>query len=303
MIKNLYGLIVWMKKKEIILWPFFYKINKLLVNLLYPIIARFSKRNGLDETSEIIVSLTSFPDRINTVWITISTLLNQTLKPKKIILWLAENEFPTHQVPKSLERMKKRGLEIRFCDDLKPHKKYFFAMNEFPENIIVTADDDIFYPENNLEKLENEYKKNKNSVICHWSHKIGFDQRGDFLPYNDWKTNDKELSCLCTIPIGCNSVLYPPGCLYYDALSKCKVLKYVYTDDLWLKCMEIMNGTPARNCNETPLIYFNIITTQFTGLWKNNTENLNRNDTAWKQLMKDYPEVRKRLYAEYMEQL
>ena len=41
----------------------------------------------------LIVSLTSFPERINLAHITISTLLNQSLEPDKIILWLAEEQF------------------------------------------------------------------------------------------------------------------------------------------------------------------------------------------------------------------
>ena len=43
---------------------------------------------------KLIVSLTSFPARINTVHQVIESLLNQTKKADKIILWLAPEQFP-----------------------------------------------------------------------------------------------------------------------------------------------------------------------------------------------------------------
>ena len=38
---------------------------------------------------KVIISLTSYPKRINTLWIVIETLLRQTMKLDEIILWLA----------------------------------------------------------------------------------------------------------------------------------------------------------------------------------------------------------------------
>ena len=41
-----------------------------------------------------------------------------------------------------------RGLDIRFVDgDLRSHKKYFYAFQEFTEKVIVTVVDDALYPE------------------------------------------------------------------------------------------------------------------------------------------------------------
>lgn len=43
---------------------------------------------------EIIVSLTTFPARISTVWITIETIFRQEVMPDRIVLWLAKEQFP-----------------------------------------------------------------------------------------------------------------------------------------------------------------------------------------------------------------
>lgn len=45
------------------------------------------------ESTKVIVSLTSYPPRIKTVDQVIRSLLAQTVKPWKIILWLANKEF------------------------------------------------------------------------------------------------------------------------------------------------------------------------------------------------------------------
>lgn len=254
---------------------------------------------GLDERGRIIVSLTTYPDRISTVWITIASLLTQTMKPYKVILWLAEEQFPEHKIPDQLERMKRRGLEVRFCEDLKPHKKYFYAMQEYPDYYIITADDDTFYPENHLEKLWNGQEKYPGNIICQWSHQIGFTEQGEFQSYDDWVDNGESTPAYSTLAVGCGGVLYPPGCLSSQAFDKQKIMDYaLYTDDLWLKCMEILKGWKAVNCNQTAMTYFNIIATMKSGLWTHNTGQSSNNDVVWKQLMELYPEVKEKLLKE-----
>ena len=51
---------------------------------------------------KIIASLTTYGSRINSVDLTLKTILNQTKKADKIILWLAEDEFNFDNIPKDL---------------------------------------------------------------------------------------------------------------------------------------------------------------------------------------------------------
>lgn len=299
MIRFLYEAARNLKKKNKPYWKFVYKINKLLINLFFPISQRWKKGYGLDANGRIIVSLTTYPARISTVWLTIASLLQQTMKPYKVILWLAEEQFPSYEVPDSLKRLQKRGLEICFCEDLKPHKKYYYAMQEYPEYYIITADDDIFYPEDHIERLWKGHEKYPDAVVCHWSHWIDFDGQEEFMPYNDWADNGEETPSFATLAVGCNGILYPPGCLPEEAFDKNKIKELsLNTDDLWLKCMEIMNGYKTVNCNKTVLIYFNVLSTRKSGLWKSNTGESRNNDKIWDRLMKTYPEARERLIKE-----
>lgn len=280
-------------------WQIYYKINKAMINLLYPISQRNNKRYGLDECSRIIVSLTTYPARISTVWITIASLLAQTMKPYKVILWLAEEQFPEHKIPKRLEKMKQRGLEIRFCEDLKPHKKYYYAMQEYPDYYIITSDDDTFYPENHIERLWDGHKKYPDDIICQWSHQIGFTEQGEFQPYNEWTDNTEDNPSYLTLAVGCGGVLYPPGCLSPEAFDMQKIIKYALcADDLWLKCMEVLNDWKVVNCNQIAMTYFNIVSTMKSGLWTHNTGKNRNNDIVWEQLMELYPEVKEKLLKE-----
>lgn len=299
MIRFFYESVRKAKERNSPYWKFWYKICKLLVNLLFPISQIFKRSYGLDKESRIIVSLTTYPARISSVWVAIASLLQQTQKPCRVILWLAKEQFPKHEVPVRLEKLKRRGLEIRFCEDLKPHKKYYYVMKEYPDYHIVTADDDILYPENHIEQLWKGHEMYPDTVICHWSHQITFDSQGTFLPYNEWTDNAQSIPAYATLAVGCNGILYPPGTLPREAFEQQKIKKYaLYTDDLWLKCMEILNGYKTINCNETVLIYFNKISTMKTGLWKNNTGQEGKNDISWSALVQNYPEVREKLMEE-----
>lgn len=300
MIRFFYESVRRLKEENKPYWKLAYKINKALVNVLFPLTGRWKRDCGVDAESRIVVSLTSYPARINSVWLTIASLLRQTMKPNKVILWLAEEQFPEHGVPDSLKRLTKRGLEIRFCEgDLKPHKKYYYAIQEYPDYYIITADDDIFYPEDHIERLWKGHEKYPDTIICRWSHLIEFDSQGKFIPYDDWVDNGEDDASFATLAVGCNGILYPPGSLPKETFDKNKIMEIALsTDDLWLKCMEILNGWKSVNCNKTPLVYFNILSVRNTGLWRNNLGESRNNDIIWDKLMELYPEVENRLTEE-----
>lgn len=98
-----------------------------------------AQNTGIDKNSGrnpgIIVSLTSFPARINMVHETIDTLLEQTLKPDKIVLWLTKNQFPNgdKDLPSNLLRQKKFGLEIEYYEEnIKSYTKLLPSLQKYP---------------------------------------------------------------------------------------------------------------------------------------------------------------------------
>ena len=89
------------------------------------------------------------------------------------------------------------------------------------------------------------------------------------------------------------------GAVVNEAFDQEKLQKYALAaDDLWLKCMELLAGTKTVNCNQTILVYYNILSTRKNGLWVSNTGEQKNNDKVWKLLMEQYPEALQRLRKE-----
>lgn len=217
---------------------------RILANLYVYLFVRIKgvKTNLSDDT--LIVSLTSYPARISKLWMVIKTLLNQKLVDNfKVILWLSENQFPKglDSLPKSLTNLIEKGLDIRFVsDDLKSHKKYYYAFKEYPNNIVVTVDDDVLYSPILLRTLLDAHDKYSDCVICNRGIKINKEKS-----YRNWDKVDNFMIPVSNImPTGIGGVLYPPHC-YNNNIFNIEAIKStcINGDDLWLNFMCRLNGT------------------------------------------------------------
>lgn len=304
MVKIIYEFCNSLRENGVWGWQYVYKACKLFLNIFYPILYKEKRISGIDRESEVIVSLSSFPQRINNVWITIETIMQQSKKPKKIILWLAEDLFPAKEkdLPRSLLKLKKRGLEIQFCEDLWPHKKYFFSMKQYPDDIIITVDDDVFYPENMIEQLWKIHQKFPEAICCQRGHIVTYTKDGTFDKYNNWDSEVKGLMepTMQLFPIGCGGVLYPPRLLNEKLFQKEEIKKLcLANDDIWLKNMEVMNDVPAVRARSTTLIYFDILGTRKSALAIENAYGC-RNDKIMKDVCDYYPHFLSKMYEDWM---
>lgn len=198
----------------------------------------------------LIVSLTSFRARLYDAPYAIYSLMRQTLKPDKIILWLNEKDFPDgdESLPITLREMENNGLTIRYCEDKRSYTKLVYALKEYPDDIIITADDDIFYPIDWLEKLYKAYLKSPDQIISHRIHKVKIED-GKIASYGTWKKNLEytEASALNFLT-GVGGVLYPPHTLYKDVLEDKIYEKYVpIADDIWFWAMAVLNDRKITN--------------------------------------------------------
>lgn len=128
------------------------------------------KSNTKINESGVYVSLTSFPARIEKVYLTIMSLYEQTVKPKRVILWLSKEQFPgmQHDLPQELKLLQKnRGLIIKFVDDdIKSFKKFKYMLDNYPEEDFIVVDDDVFYPPKTIERLTGLHKKYPKDICC-----------------------------------------------------------------------------------------------------------------------------------------
>lgn len=225
----------------------------IVANLFLPMYFFLTKKNkkyALGSTTsggrQVIVSLTSFPKRLPTLHLVIECLFRQTVKPDKIVLYLTQSQVPNvESLPSSLLDLPSRGLEIRLCpDEIRSHTKYFYAMQQFPEDIVITVDDDLFYRTDLLESLLKNHEAHPHAVIANWTKEI---IQGK-TKYNEWPDNH-----LPQVPhenkrqliLGVGGVLYPPHSLDKEMFDVEKIINLSLTaDDVWLTAMARKKGTP-----------------------------------------------------------
>lgn len=201
---------------------------------------------------KIIVSLTTYPARIGTLSQVLETVYEQTRQADEVILWLAEEQFPNQEgdLPEDLlQLVAENRLTIRWCDDLKPHKKYFYSLQEYSEDLVVTLDDDLLYEKDLIEKLYRSYLLYPNAVSAARAHLIVLSEDGKILSYQNWvKETDGCLyqPCMQLLATGGAGTLYPPHLIRKEMFDKEAVMTTcLWADDLWLKAMELVSGVPV----------------------------------------------------------
>ena len=240
----------------------------------------------------IVISLTTFPARIHTVHIPIIEMMNQTVKADHIILWLAKEQFPNLEddLPQTLISLIYRGLEIKWCeDDLKSHKKYFYAMQAFADCLIITIDDDLHYSPFMVEKLLDSYKRYPTAVSAMRVHLMIRDKKDAtrIAPYSEWKKEYPSWLLTPSLQLFATSgagTLFPPFCMSMDVFDK-ELIKNLclYADDIWLKMAQIKVNTPVVLADTHQRLTY-IEGTQEVALWKSNV-NLGGNDYQINQLL------------------
>ncbi|HDZ05575.1 hypothetical protein LCGC14_0067210 [marine sediment metagenome] len=246
------------------------------------LLANSAKRMTTSKKEEIpvIVSLTSIPSRLSTLHLTIRSILNQEVRPKKIVLWL--HHSLKSEIPQKLATLESDLFEIMYSDMTCSHRKLIHSLKLFPNDIIITCDDDMMYRTNWLGLLYKEHKLHPDNIIANQTRYIRYTNDGELLSYRNWVV-DKELAfnTAAVIPIGAEGVLYPPKALSVNVTNSKLFLELApKADDLWFKAMALLNGTNAilaKNRAQSPIP---IIGSQKQSLKKSNIGG-DKNKTQW----------------------
>ena len=249
---------------------------------------------------KIIASLTSFPFRITTVHRVIESILNQTVRLDKIILYLADEQFPEHNLPGNIiELMRKRPeFEVRWWPhDIKSYKKLVPALIEFPDDLIVTFDDDILYPADIVERLIKKHREYPDA-ICGCRVKLVTMKNGKIGPYREWHRY-RTMRLLLTggypklrnMATTGGGTLFPPHSLHPEVIRDDIFMKLCpTTDDLWFWAMAVLNNT--RTVPAGKYIKINMIQeTQAEALANDNLRGKNLNDSNTEKILKSYPTI------------
>ena len=188
------------------------------------------------DAPRLIVSLTTFPARIRTVWATIETLFLQEAMPDAIVLVLSDEEFPDRRLPSSIRRLERRGLIVLWTGrDLGSYDKLIPTRRAFPEATIVTVDDDCLYSESMLGGLLAASSDRPSHIVGHRGRDPIVGVAGRFQPYVEWKRAGPESDTELVLLTGLGGILYPPNAALDGLLLDVEsALRHApIADDVW----------------------------------------------------------------------
>ena len=191
---------------------------------------------------KIIVSFTSHPIRFNLLTSLSKSLNNQTFKIKNIYFFLTEEEEKKYTLNISDFNI------VTVEENLKPHKKYYYAMQLFREYAIITIDDDIFYSPETFESLFNSYLEYPNVISGRRSHYIKYRNNGEFKNYYEWEIQQEYIteSDFNIFLTGNGGILYPPDILNINKNDLSLIYETLTTDDITLKHFSNRKGITCR---------------------------------------------------------
>lgn len=225
---------------------------------------------------EVIVSLTSYPPRINCLQPTLETIFRQNRKPDKIVLWLASSEFPNREadLPEYLITLSQQGkIIIEWCENLGPHKKYFYALQKYRDDIVITIDDDLLYPRDMIKCLLASYKKFPRAVSalrCHMMLQEG-EKFADYARFTQQQNDIIGIPSMRLLATNGAGSLFPPNLLDWQYFDEKLINELsLYTDDLWLKIIEVLSGVPVVQPRHFSRLHY-VENSQNIGLFYDNT--------------------------------
>lgn len=206
---------------------------------------------GEKAQADVVVSLTSYGRRVRDciVCYTVYSLLRQTLQPKRIILWLSQDEWTESTLPKRVAQLKQYGVEIRFCEDMRSYKKLLPALKLLPEEDIITVDDDVLYPATLTEQLMRTHTCHPGDIIATHMYAPSLQP---VQPYHQWNLAPRSTSNLHFFAVGVGGVLYPAHALHPQMLDYALARQYApLADDVWFWGASMAQGTDKRTTDWT----------------------------------------------------
>lgn len=200
---------------------------------------------------QVVISMTSFPAAIPFAEDAVRSLLNGSVLPDKLILYVTLSQFAEGEMPEGLLALAKESpvFEIRNYDrDIRSYRKLIPALADFPEAIIVTVDDDVYYHHNMLKDLLDLHAQIPDAILAHRAKRIKYGK-----PYKKWCKYrwyhflfKRIYRRFDNIQTGVGGVLYPPHSLRADMMDVELFTKLApSTDDIWFWAAGAANGFPV----------------------------------------------------------
>ena len=254
---------------------------------------------------QIIVSLTSFPLALPFAVKAIQSILDGSVLPDKIILYLTAMQFPNDKIPLELQDLVTQNsiFEVRFYNEaIRSYTKLIPTLQDFPNDIIVTIDDDVRYHKDMLKCLMRRHEKYPNVIIGHRIRRIKLNAN-----YRKWKCYKRRSLLIRSfkpsfrnLQTGVGGVLYPPNSLSKEMLKPEVFMQIAPTvDDIWFWAAAVANGTkiapmPFGFWRQPDLEKPSNVSLRKTNVFSG----VDVNRTVFESIMEKYPTIKRRFESE-----
>ena len=272
--------------------------NLMKLKVLYDIRLRKSVKLSPRQDHSVILSLTSYGKRVKgSVFFTVYSLLRQTVRPERIVLWLNEDEYNSQNLPSDLRFLSRYGLEVRFGKDIGSYTKIIHSLSAFPDKHIITADDDLYYTKNFVQEFVEAHQQHPQAIITGFAKVPVAEGNGQLAPYRAWPeyhhvTTNFRYDSSKLFPLGVGGVLYPSHVFDNEVMNEAVFTSLCpKADDIWLYIMGLRSKAEKRILTNSRIAYYHtdLLRQYFT---KDRLTATNRfkgeNDTQLQALMEHY---------------
>ena len=237
--------------------------NLMKLKVVYDI--RLRKAVGLSSRQEnsVIVSLTSYGNRVKgSAVYTVYSLLRQSVRPERVVLWLDEKEFNSQNLPDDLRFLCDYGLEVRLGKDIGPYTKIIHSLSAFTNKHIITADDDLFYTKNFVEEFIDAHRKHPQAIITGYAKMPMTNGKHQIAPYGEWAEYHHvpasfQYNSATLFPLGWGGVLYPSHVFDDEATNEAVFMSLCpKADDIWLYIMGLRCHAEKRMLTDSRIAYY-----------------------------------------------
>lgn len=231
----------------------------------------------------VVISLASIEPRLGSLHLVIRSLLDQSCRPKKILIWL--NHALKSQVPAAVHALCSDQVELHFTPLNSPHKKLVGTLELYPDELVLTCDDDMMYHRDWLRIFWEEHQKRPAAILAVRTVYLRYDQDNQPLPSAAWrKPAEGKANPRAYLPIGQWGTLYPPNSLSPLFKEEKLFMRLCpQADDLWFKTMALLQGTHSLPTEKKPPEPIPILGTQKVALKKTNVKQ-GGNTRQWRAL-------------------
>ena len=216
----------------------------------------------------VYVSLTTISRRLQDVHVTVKSILNQSLPPTHIFLYISEDPFlldtgisrsllETTEVW-TLAQAHPDKFTITYVPNMGPSRKLVHLLQDSrvnPDDCIITVDDDNEYNPDCLERLVSASRENPDAVISNMGCKVNVTYM--YSTYYGSNTCRKPFLDRRNMAIGFGGVLYKPR--FFGGVNVLEMLptlslNEVKVDDILFKLLTHRQGAPVRVLNYYPVV-------------------------------------------------